>query len=97
MRRRCGAGWVVIWCWQDRESYHSGVCVARAEGKLSGGVSHALLHIRAGTPKGSVTEKLYTQSLCSIYVVVSWWLTGGSIEGQQLEKFVKYNGCRFLL
>ena len=38
-------------------------------------VSHALLHVRTGTPKGSVTEKLYTQSPCSIYVVVSSMLT----------------------
>jgi hypothetical protein len=28
----------------------------------------ALLHIKAVTPKGSVTEKLYSQSLCSIYI-----------------------------
>ena len=27
----------------------------------------ALLHIRTATPKGSVTEKMYSQSLCSIY------------------------------
>ena len=29
---------------------------------------HALLHVRTVTPKGSVTEKLYSQPPCSIYV-----------------------------
>ena len=43
-------------------------------------VSHALLHVRTGTPKGSVTEKLYTQSPCSIYVVVSSMLTEVRME-----------------
>jgi hypothetical protein len=28
----------------------------------------ALLHIKVVMPKGSVTEKLYSQSLCSIYI-----------------------------
>ena len=32
------------------------------------GCKHALLHVRTVTPKGSVTEKLYSQPPCSIYV-----------------------------
>ena len=32
------------------------------------GCKYVLLHIKTVTPKGRITEKLYSQSLCSIYV-----------------------------
>ena len=34
------------------------------------GCKDALLQVRTVTPKGRITEKLYSQSLCSIYVYV---------------------------
>ena len=47
------------------------------------GCKHALLHVRTVTPKGSVTEKLYSQPPCSIYIHI------GRCSKQQLTV-----GCR---